>query len=273
MTNRHLTRFLAALIVATASANCNAQDQRDFYVTVDGRNPLTFGTYTGLDNPNIGRLTLLFAHWNEETPQNNHFHSIGSYNYEGPVDSPTVTTTNGNNRIPESYTGQAPLTLQPGTGDLAGKLVSSKTDEHYSDLTFHTIHDLQPATVDSPEAIMYASSGGGYAATTMDNMNLAIELVSMTPGLYLGTEQLSSPGERLTIGGESDLPYLPIFWTDDDAAPGHYAAEFKLVDLAGNYQDSGTINFDFAVVPEPTSSLAMLIGLCVTGSLLRRKHR
>ena len=270
MTNKHLTRFFTLLTVAMALANCNAQEQRDYYITVDGRNPLTFGTYTGLENPNLGRLTFLFAHWNQETPEHNHFHSIGSYNYEGPVESPSVTTTNTNNRIPESYTGQAPLTLQPGTGDLLGKLVSSKTDEHYSDLTFYSIHDLQPATGDSPEAIMYSSSGGGYASTTMNDMNLALELVSMTPGLYLGTEQLSSPGDRLTIGGESELPFQPVFWTNDDAAPGHYAAEFKLVDLSGNYPDSGTINFDFAVVPEPTSGLALLISLFVTGITLRR---
>ena len=273
MTHKHLNLFFATLAIGIIFSNCNAQEQRDFYVTVDGRNPLTFGTYTGLDNPNIGRLTLLFAHWNEETPENNHFHSIGSYNYEGPVESPSVTTTNTNNRIPEYFTGQDPLTLQEGTGAFAGKLVSGRTGEHYSDLTFHSIHELQSAIDDSPESVMYGSSGGGYANTTMKDMNLAIELVSMTPGLFLGTEQLSSPGDRLMIGSESELPYQPVFWTEDNATRGHYAAEFKLVDISGNYPDSGTINFDFAVVPEPISNFPLLICLLVTGATLhRRKH-
>ena len=269
-----MTRLLfASIAVATAVAHGNAQDQREYYVTVDGRNPLTFGTYTGLENPNLGRLTLLFAHWNQETPANNHFHSIGSYSYEGPVDSATVTTTNTNNRIPEGYTGQAPLTLHEGTGAMAGKLVSAKSEEDYSDLTLYSIHDLKPAAEDSPEAIMYSSSGGGYGSTSMDGMNLAIELVSMTPGLFLGTEQLSAPGDRLLIGSEMDLPFTPTFWTDDDAAPGHYAAEFKLVDLSGTYPDSGTINFDFAVVPEPGSSCLLIFGVAMTGMALRRRNR
>ena len=274
MMNLRLTYLLIAVVAVTTTASeSNAQDQNNFYVTVDGRNPLTFGTYTGLENPNVGRLTLLYAHWNQETPENNHFHSIGSYNYEGPIESPTVTATNTNNRIPEGYTGQAPLTLQEGSGELAGKLISAHTDEHYSDLTFYPIHDLSPAAEGTPEGIMYASSGGGYASTAMDGMNLAIELVSMTPGLYLGTEQLSSPGDQITIGSEADLPFTPLFWTNDDVAPGHYEAEFKLVDLSGTYPDSGTINFDFAVVPEPGSGSLVLLGASVIGMIARRQNR
>ena len=271
--NIRLTRLLTAFAVATAFANCNAQEQRNVYVTVDGRDPLTFGTYTGLENPNLGRLTFLYAHWNEETPENNHFHSIGSYSYEGEVDSATVTTTNGNNRLPETYTGQAPLTLQEGTGDLAGKLVSAATDEHYSDLTMYSIHDMKPAAEGTPVGYMYASSGGGYASTSMDGMNLAFEIVSMTPGLYLGTEQLSAAGDRLTIGSEADLPFRPIFWTEDDATPGPYSAELKLIDLSGTYADSGTINLDFAVVPEPGTSSLLLCSLVASGLMLRRRGR
>lgn len=238
-----LSMFLLVSTIATATA----QTQRDYYVTVDGRNPLTFGTYTGLENPNLGNLTFLFAHWNDETPSRNHFHSIGSIAYDGPIEDPVVLSTNSNNRIPEGYTGQAPLTLQPGSGDLSGKLISAATDQSYSDIRLFSIHDMKSAAAETPEAFMYNSSGGGYAATSMDGMNLAIELVAMTPGLFLGVEELSEAGDQLTIGGESDLPFEPIFWTNDDAAPGSYSAEFKLVDLSGTYPSSGTINFDFAV--------------------------
>lgn len=273
---RRLTHCVTLCLLLSAFAspsNLVAQDQHSFYVTVDGRNPLTFGTYTGLDNPNLGRLTLLYAHWNDEAPENNHFHSIGSYGYEGEIESPTVTPTNSNNRIPETYTGQAPLTLQEGTGDLAGKWVSAETDEHYSELTMYSVHALAAAADDSPEGIMYHSSGDGYSSTSMDGMNLAIELVSMTPGLYLGTEQLSAAGDQLAVGSESDLPFTPLFWTNGDAAPGQYSAEFKLVDLSGTYADSGTINFDFAVVPEPAANGMLCLGLMAIGALARRRQR
>lgn len=264
--------ILSALLLSFAmTAIGRAQEQKNFYVTVDGRNPLTFGTYTGLENPNLGKLTLLLAHWNEETPENNHFHSIGTATYEGPIEDPTVVSTNANNRIPETYTGQAPLSLQPGTGELAGKLISLQTEEHYSDLTFSSIHEMKPAAAESPVGYMYASSGGGYASTSMDGMNLAIELISMTPGLYLGLDQLSEPGQQLAIGGESDLSFQPIFWTAGEADPGAYSAEFKLVDLSGTYPESGAINFDFAVVPEPSGAGLIWLGvLCCIA--IRRKR-
>lgn len=266
-----LTIALGLLTISLAATPALAQ-QRGFYVTVDGRNPLSFGTYLGLENPNLGKLTFLYAHWNQENPANNHFHSIGSYSYSGPFESPTVMTTNTNNRIPETYTNQAPLTLTPGTDGLAGRLISGSNGEHYSDITLYSIHDMASQPAGSPEAFMYNSSGGGYSSTSMNGMNLAIELVSMTPGLYLGVEQLSQPGDRLTIGGESNLPFEPIFWTWEDAPVGNYSAEFKLVDLSGTYAESGTINFDFAVVPEPGSMTLAAFAALGTLAVARRRR-
>lgn len=260
------------LAILSAAVTVYGQDQNTFYIAIDGRNPLAHGTYTGLENPNQGNLTLAYAHWNEENPAINHFHPIGAASYEGPIESPMVTSTNANNRIPESYTEQAPLSLQPGTGDLAGKLISGENGEYYSNTTFYSIHDLAAATDGAPEATMYNSSGGGYAGGALDGMNLAIELISMSPGLYLGLEQLSAAGDQMRIGSESDLPFEPIFWTDDAAAPGTYTAEFKLVDLSGTFPSSGAINFDFAVVPEPAGfGMALLAGLA-GGFVRRRRH-
>lgn len=260
------------LVLTSIAVSVYAQDQNTFYIAIDGRNPLAHGMYTGLENPNLGSLTLAYAHWNYENPAINHFHPIGVASYEGPIESPTVTSTNANNRIPETYTEQAPISLQPGTGDLEGLLVSGENGEYYSNMTFYSIHDMAPAEAGSPVAIMYNSSGGGYAAGSLDGMNLAIELISMTPGLYLGLEQLSEPGDQLVIGGVDDLPFEPIFWTNGDAAPGAYSAEFKLVDLSGTFPSSGAINFDFAVVPEPTG-FGLAMGAGFLGAVLLRRRR
>jgi len=263
--------LLNVLVLLSLAVAASAQDQNTMYLAVDGRNPLAHGTYTGLENPNLGNLTLIYAHWNQENPAINHFHPIGSTSYEGPIESPTVISTNTNNRIPEYFTEQAPLSLQPGTGALAGKLISGENGEHYSNIEFFSIQDLAPAAAESPEGIMYNSSGGAYTGSSLDGMNVAIELISMTPGLYLGLEQLSEPGDQLVIGGPSDLPFEPIFWTDEDAAPGSYTAEFKLVDLSGTYASAGAVNFDFAVVPEPTGfGLALFAGFL--GTVLRKRR-
>ena len=263
--------LLTVPVLLSLAIHASAQDQNTFYIAIDGRNPLAHGTYTGLENPNMGNLTLAYAHWNEENPAINHFHPIGAASYEGPIETPTVTSTNTNNRIPEYFTEQAPLSLQPGTGDLEGLLISGENGEYYSNTTFYSIHDFSGATDGAPEAIMYNSSGGGYAAGPLAGMNLAMELISMTPGLYLGLEQLSEAGDRLVIGSEADLPFEPIFWTSGDAAPGAYTAEFKLVDLSGTFPSSGAINFDFAVVPEPTGFGLALFGLL--GTTLRKRRR
>ena len=266
-----LQTLLTTFVLLSLAVIASAQDQNTFYFAIDGRNPLAHGMYTGLDNPNLGNLTLAYAHWNEENPAINHFHPIGAASYEGPIESPTVTSTNTNNRIPEYFREQAPLSLKPGTGDLAGKLISGENGEYYSNTTFHSIHDLAPASDGTPEAMMYNSSDGGYAAGSLSGMNFAIELISMTPGLYLGLEQLSGAGEQLVIGGVSDLPFEPIFWTNEDAAPGSYTAEFKLVDLSGAIPSSGAINFDFAVVPEPSGfELAFFAGLL--GTVIRKRR-
>ena len=262
----------AAVTIAVALAPESATAQiNNFYVSVDSRQEIHFGTYLGEPNPNQNRLTFLYAHQFEDITSN-HFHGIGVHFYEGDIPDHTPTTTNGNNRIPETFTGQDPLTLAAGDGLYAGKLISTASDEHYSDLTLYSVHDLSGFAPDAAETFMYNSGAMGYQ-TPMTGLNLAIELVSMTPGLHVGGSEafmsLSSPGEQLPIGGEGDLPFLPVFWVDSDAPLGTYSAEFQLVDLSGTFMDSGTINFDFAVVPEP-ATLGMVMGLGVFLSGRRR---
>ncbi len=267
------TKFYKLFIVAIAfaslvSAKAFAEIQ-NFYIAVDSREEIHFGDYLGLPNPNKDRLTFLYAHQIED-PSSNHFHGIGVHFYEGDPADATTTTTNGNNRIPEGFTGQAPLTLQPGTDGLSGLLVSGENGEHYSDLTLHPVHDLSGFGDEAPETYMFNSGAMGYQAP-LTGLDLSIELVSISPGLALGTEGLSNPGEKLQIGTLQDLPFQPLFWTDESAEPGTYSAEFRLVDESGTFLPSGTINVDFAVpVPEPSS---LLLGLAGVMALVSLRHR
>ena len=251
--------FAFGLLLLSAAAVTARAAEHNYYLTVDGRPTLTSGTYAGQANPNSGRLTLLYAHWSVD-----HFHGIGTYSLTGPAETPTVLDTNGNNRLPESYVGQQPLTLKAGSGDYAGKLISGENGEHYSDLTLYSIHDLAAEAIadpNSPEGLMY-NSNAGYKNTPMTGLDLALEIVSISPGLNLGSTGLNQPGERLAIGGEGSLPFEPVFWTVANAAPGNYSAALRLVDQANMFGSSGTFHVDFAVVPEPAGvGMALIAGL------------
>lgn len=163
----------------------------------------------------------------------------------------------------ETFTG-APLTLKMGSGAYAGKLVSGENGEHYSDLTLDSIHDLAveaSANPTGPEGFMY-NGNAGYTNTPLAGLNLALEIVSISPGLNLGHPGLNQSGDRLTIGGEATWPSEPVFWTDAGAAPSNDPAALRLVDLAGQFGNSGTFHIDFAVVPEPGSvGMALIAGL------------
>lgn len=270
-----LSRSLFAMIVVGAYAAATHAEIHNFYVTVDGRPTLTGGTYLGLPNPNAGRLMLLFAHPNVDTPSSNHFHGIGTYSYTGTPPAQTVLSTSGNNRIPEISAAQLPLTLKPGVGPFAGKLVSGENGEHYSDLTLHSIYELSAIALSdptSPEGYMY-NSNAGYNNTPLTGLNLGMEIVAMTPGLNLGLGGLNAPGAVLPIGNEAALPSEPVFWTDAGASPGTYSASLRLIDQSGTFAPSGVFHFDFAAVPEPTSAgLAGMVGafLAFCGGKRRR---
>ena len=109
------------------SATTNAQntDLTHYYIGVDNNTEVGFGDYTGQPNPNYNRVTLLFNHLSLTTVENSHYHPIGNYSLTGDVNSPTVLPTNGNNRLPETYTG---LTLElaeaPAGSPYEGMLIS-----------------------------------------------------------------------------------------------------------------------------------------------------
>jgi hypothetical protein len=236
----------------------------EYYVGRDGLAAFTSGAYNGLTNPNLGRLTLLYAH-------GDHFHGIGTFSYVGTPPAHVIEGTNSNNRIPESSAIQPPLSMRPGTGLYAGKLVTQHDPaEHYSNLNFRSIQDLSTYANPSPEYTIFHSSVNRWSGS-LDGAQVAIELVSKSPGLGIGTDSLLSaltnPGDRLTLGPGNSLNELLTFWTDESVAPGSaYSAQFKLVDLSpSGIAESGTFNFDVRTVPEPSALTLMVVcgGLAV----------
>jgi hypothetical protein len=245
----------------------------EFYVGRDGMQTFTSGIYSGLANPNLGRLTLLFAH-------EDHFHGIGAYSYTGTPPAHTVQITNANSRLPEASTAQPPLSMTPGSGLYAGKLVTAHDPaEHYSNLNFRSIQDLSTYANPSPEYTLYHSSANRWNGP-LTGAQIALELVSKSPELGIGTDAslsaLADPGDRLTLGPGDSLTELLTFWTDGNATPGTaYSAEFKLVDLSpSGIAESGTFSFDVRAVPEPASWL--LMALCAAAVAVwqgvRRRH-
>jgi hypothetical protein len=243
-----------ALLIILGSALAAPAVEPHYFVAVDSLQMLTSGTYAGLPNPNHGRLTLLVAHTDDEDPSNNHFHAIGTYSYTGPVESPTVITTNTNNRIPELSTGAFPLRLLPGVGVFEGRLASRPTGEEYSDLRLASVQVLRGFPGDSPEGILFHSSEGRWAAPLTDAV-VALQRVSVTPGLHLADEAGAEvPPEGLHPLGAGDLfTFAPVYWAEGTAPVGTYSAAWKLVDVGtgeARLGESGRFTFDFRV-PAP----------------------
>jgi len=275
--------LLATLVALGATSGPVLAETVGFYIGIDSRNPLASGTYRGLDNPNFGRLTLLYAHTYNAVPglapagvttfAVNHYHPIGAYTLSGPTNAPVALDTSSNNRIPEPSRALPGLTLLPSTNALfSGKLVNARTMEDYSDMRWRSTHDLnQPAIhgPGSPEFILFHSSAG-TRTNSLAGAVVALELISKTDGLNIGSlntlNVLTHPGDRFVIGEGNSINFQPMFWTEADAPVGRYSATFKLVDVStaeGHipFLESGTFSLDFRVVPEPTIAIAPSVTL------------
>lgn len=250
-----------------------------YYVGTDNQATIPSGTYAGQANPNYNRLTLLYGHTYPDNPTSNHFHRLGAYALTGSAASPNTFFTNA--RIPEGANPALPL--QAGTGVFAGKLISSPISDpvigHYSHLTVAPVADLQPFSTNGianePEDYLYNASAGRYSTTSLAGTDVHFELVSLTPGLNVGTAAgvplFVNPGDEHHLGdGDTFANWTPWFWTDSSAAPGTYSATFKLTDEEGLFGDSGEFRYEFQVVPEPGST-TLLGGLLALGMLRRRR--
>jgi len=245
----------------------------EYYVGVDGLQTIASGTYAGLNNPNHGRLTFLFAHPNETTPSTSHYHSIGAWSYSGPAGNPVVNTTNTNNRIPEILSGQAPLPLVPGQGAQAGRWVNQAVPGlEYSNLRMASTQSLSQAAPGTTEHYLFNSSGGRWTGS-LNAVSLALELVSLTPGLQVadqaGAPMFSAIGQTYKLGDGNPFSFTPSFYTNDNAR-SRYSAAFRFVDLNGTLRDSGTFHMDFAPVPLPAAAWLMASALTGLAVLKRR---
>ena len=288
---RKLAVACCACSTATLAANtASAQDTStlsQYYIGVDTSEEVAFGTYIGLDNPNFNRLTFLFNHANYDNVESSHYHSIGRYTYAGPADNATVVSTNSNNRLPETYTGDS-LLLAPGSGPYDGKLVSGVDDgsdafAEYGRLEirmtdsvpltdgFGPLGDAGTTNVGNAAFYLFNASGQSYI-DPVGGSDIELELVGVTPGLSVGDAAgnvlMDSAGDTADLFDDAGT-FEPTFFTDASAAPGVYSASFQLNDNSGTYLSSGTFHFDFTVVPEPTSLSLLGMG----GVALQRRRR
>lgn len=281
----------ATLSIAAATANAQSSDLALYYIGIDNNDMITRGDFTGLANPNHNRVTMLFNHVNLETVESSHYHPIGNYEYTGDITAPTVATTNGNNRLPETYTGLSlALGEAPAGSAYEGMLVSgmgsSDADVAYGDLEIRkntTIPDLNnygsldeagTDTLGNAAYYMYARETQDFTLS-LDGLDLEMELTALTPGLAVGDATgntlMDQVGDAVPLFSGSDS-FTPTFFTAADAAPGVYSASFQLNDNSGTYMSSGAFHFDLTVVPEPGSMSVTLLGICGVSLMLRRKR-
>jgi hypothetical protein len=263
-------RLLAGLAVCGLATTAQAGSLAEYYVGVDSRAQVSFGGQTH-NNPNFGRLTFLFQH-------GDHFHGIGAYSLTGDPTNPTILDTNANNQIPERYTGLPPIRLFLKDGSYVNK----NTGDEYYNFEIRSIQSLAGFPPGSPEAILFNSSGGRWSGS-LTGAQIALELISITPGLEIldgmGNRILENVGDQHLItppGGDGNsFSFTPGYRVDGSALMGSkYLVEYRLVDLSGIYGNSGRFQFVFQAVPEPSSAALLALGVIpVMGRFLARHLR
>lgn len=265
--------------VAAAAAAMIASNSADaalsYYIGVDDLQTIASGVYAGLPNPNYGRLTFLYAHTYTDTPTSNHYHSKGILTYTGAnLGAGTAVIRSASDFTPEGT--NPPIQLSAGSGLYGGKLVSNGYEaSHFSFLEMGATDQLAGFAAGTGEAILFNSSSGRWDSTIAAS-HLHVEIVSLTPGLNLGsstTLSLGGAGTELHLADAGDaggFSFTPVLWTDADAAPGNYEAVLRFFDEDGTYGDSGNIRIITQVIPEPSSALLLAGGL---GGLALRRRR
>jgi hypothetical protein len=260
--------FVVGLVLSASAAACRAESVGVGYYVSRDANPMVGQN----ENPNFGRLTLLYNH-------GNHFHSIGRFG-------------GGPNRLPEGT--RAPITLFSGSGDMEGRFVSKRYDDgspsaEYSDLRFESIRSLSGFDAGTPESILFNSSSRRWVSgpehpdparqLSLEGSLVALEVVSLSAGLHasIGDQVASTTGDRLELGAGDTLSSLLSFFTDTGIAPlTNLTATFRLIDLSTSTAlgGSGDFRFELQTIPEPGSIALVGVGLlCLIGVRWRRSRR
>ena len=268
--------ILGLVALALAPLGSSAASRHDegigFYIGYDGLPAVASGTYAGLSNPNLDRLTFLLDH-------GSHFHGIGTYSYAGRATAPSILSTSANNRIPEISSNEAPLPLIQGSGFYAGTLRTDVGSSEHGYLGIASIQSLAGHPPGSMEDILFQSSNNRWSGQ-LNDAEIGLRLVESTPGLHIGretTKDIYASGDTFMLmpGTGSDFEFKPVYWVDDAAPAGVYSATFELLNTASgsSIMNSGAFHFDFAVsaVPEPGSHAMFLAGLLTLISITWRR--
>lgn len=267
----HIFGALAAAGLFLTSAGQSSAALFSYYVGVDNLSTIASGEFAGLANPNANRLTFLYAHSYAETPASNHYHSKGVYRYQPGSGASPVIEVSSSNYLPEGTL--PPLAMVSGSGIYAGRsVVDEDPSNHFSLINLKDTTDLSGFATGTGENYMFNSSAGRYTGG-IAGADIHLVLVSMSGGLNIGSSSafsigLNNPGDEYHLG--DDVNFSPVFWTDENAAAGLYTAQFKLVDEEGLFGDSGTFEYRFNVIPEPSS--ALLAGGALMLGLVRRRR-
>ena len=279
---RPLLAGLIAGTIALVSPTTSRAELFSYYVGIDDRLTIPTGTYAGLANPNLNRLTFLYAPTYEGVPSTWHYHSKATFIYTGPnLGLSTAVGNSASNFVPEGTA--PPIKLQLGTGIYDGKLITAtyadpnQVTAFSSALTIGSTQSLAGFGPTAGETFLFNSSGGRWDSAFTD-ADLHFELVSLTPGLNFGGLSaldigMNAAGDdyHLAAGlANNSFSFTPVLWTEANAAPGIYEATFKLVDESNTFGDSGIVRIRTEVVPEPSTVVTLLGGV---GLLLARRRR
>lgn len=266
-----LTLIVTGLIGTSQSADAALAS---YYIGMDSRPTVVGGAYNGLANPNQGRLTFLFAHYDESNPAYpHHYHSKGSFVYTGTNTGPTTSViVSKNSFLPEGV--GARLAMAPVTsGAYAGKTaIVEDPSNHFSLLR---MYDTGKLDTNIPlENTLFTSSANRWSSL-ITGANVNMQLTFATAGLNFGTASDPSvnpfAGAGMVLGNDIDFKWTP--WVDSSTPENtEFIARFKLIDdrvSPAKFGDSGEFEFRFQTVPEPSSALLALFG----GMFLLRRKR